>query len=102
MAAAWCVDYNPAYKLSISDVGSLKKGENGWGIVFESNGEARPVHQFQIQAKILQMSGFENEIMIVSDSTGKAKITRSSKVPGDFSWVKIGELLVILAILLPF
>lgn len=93
MAAVWCVDHNPPYKLSISDVVSLKRGPNGWGIVFKKDEEAFPVYQFQIQVQVLQISGFQNEIMIVSDATGKAKITRSAKVPGDFSWVKIGKTL---------
>lgn len=85
------IENEPAYKLFISDLSSLHSSGGEWFFQFGEGMEKTKIIKFQIQAKICQVCGLDNDILLISDDTAKAKATRSSKVPGDFSWLKPGN-----------
>ncbi|KAL0278918.1 UNVERIFIED_CONTAM: hypothetical protein PYX00_000594 [Menopon gallinae] len=82
------LENEPAYKFFIEDLRSFQGSRDEWFFQFGEGVERTKINKFQIQAKICQVNGLDNEILLIYDDTGKAKATRSSKVPGDFSWVK--------------
>lgn len=81
---------SPAYKLFLESLVSCQKIGSDFNVSFGNDTVVKPLHSFQLQVMVVKLAGLQNEIMIVSDKTGKAKATRSNKVPGDFSWIKPG------------
>ncbi|KAJ9595099.1 hypothetical protein L9F63_013625 [Diploptera punctata] len=49
-----------------------------------------PIKYVWIQGYIEQLAGKENEVIIISDMTDKAKITQCNAVPGGSSWARKG------------
>jgi hypothetical protein len=96
---------HPAHKLHIKDLNMcIKTSEDFWKLEFKF-GKMLNITKciffkyVWLQGFIEQTAGKENEILIVSDHTGKVKVTHCNTVPGGNSWLVKGmhmELLVVL------
>ena len=87
---------HPAHKLFIKDLNMcIKTSEDCWKLELKV-GEMLNITKFisfkyvWLQGFIEQTAGKDNEILIVSDHTGKVKVTHCSTVPGGNCWLVKG------------
>lgn len=96
---------HPAHKLHMKDLNMcIKTSEDFWKLEFKFGNKLNITKCISfkyvwLQGLIEQTAGKENEILIVSDHTGKVKVTHCNTVPGGSSCLVKGmhmELLVVL------
>ena len=79
-------------KVLIEDLSRFEKSNDFWIYKFKEKPEiSLKLNKIHMQGVISKTSGFLKEILIVSDGTGKTKVTRGSRVPGDLSWIDEGS-----------
>lgn len=89
---------HPAYKLNIKDLSMFTKDfDDSWKLQLTeqeiSNVTKRyiSVKYIWVQGFIEQIAGRENEILIIRDDTGRAKVMYCNTVPGNSSWAAKGK-----------
>jgi hypothetical protein len=88
---------HPAHKLQMKDLNMCMKttSEDFWKLEFKF-GKMLNITKYisfkyvWLQGFIEQTAGKENEILIVSDHTGRVKVTHCNTVPGGSSWLAKG------------
>ncbi|PNF21800.1 hypothetical protein B7P43_G08453 [Cryptotermes secundus] len=87
----------PAYKFHNKDLNMcIKISDDYWKFEFKSGNVSNitksiPFKYVWLQGYIEQTAGKEKEIAIVSDGTGRVKITHCNAVPGGSSWLDKGK-----------
>lgn len=81
-----------AYKLFIRDLTRFEKNEDDWLFNFDVAQPKITINQFHIQGIVNKIAGEHNDILIVNDGTGNAKVTLMDTpgMYGDLSWLKQG------------
>lgn len=86
----------PAHKFHNKDLNMcIKISDDYWKFEFKSGNMSNitksiPFKYVWLQGYIEQTAGKEKEIAIVSDGTGRVKITHCNAVPGGSSWLDKG------------
>jgi hypothetical protein len=87
---------DPAHKLHIKELSMcIKTIDDSWKLEYKL-GKLPNITKFIIfkyvwlQGFVEQTAGKENEIIILSDKTGRVKVTNCSSVPGGNSWLVKG------------
>jgi hypothetical protein len=87
---------HPAHKLHIKDLNMcIKTSDDTWKFEFKLGNMSnitKSIHfkYVWLQGYIEQTAGKEKEIVIVSDDTGRVKLTHCNRVPGGSSWLVKG------------
>jgi hypothetical protein len=86
---------HPAHKLHIKELNSsIKTLDDCWKLEYKS-GKIPNIRFINfkyvwLQGIIEQTAGKEKEVIIVSDQTGRVKVTNCNTVPGGSSWLVKG------------
>ncbi|KAK6624442.1 hypothetical protein RUM44_011301 [Polyplax serrata] len=85
------INHDAPLKVMLKDLSQFTKFNDSWLYTCNDGSNiAIKLSKIHIQGEINKTAGFLKEILIVSDGSGKAKVTRGAQVPGDLSWLHEG------------